>query len=100
MRMEQKYINRRRATVALPLLALSGVVVGNRLNDVFNVDCSGAKVLTISEGDTLWEIADEVKFGNPTDKRDVVSYIIDQNPSIDIGNLAVGTVVTIPEECK
>lgn len=101
MKMEQKYINRRRATVAVPLLALSGLLVGNRITDNFNTDCEGEQTVTVDRDDTYWKLAERnVKIDSSTDIRDVVAQMKELNPGLESGSLAVGSVVTIPLECR
>lgn len=97
---DPKYVRRRRAVLTLPLVLASGIVAGKNIVDNADTDCEGEQQVTVEHNDTLWSLADNVIFDRSVDKSAVVDKIIDQNPGIKVGYLAVGQEVTLPKECR
>lgn len=87
------------ALAALPaVVALAWAVVGGG-SALASLDVGGADVafttITVSPGDTLWSIAEEVA---PTeDPRDVVDALARLN-TIDAGGLQAGQTLAVPAE--
>lgn len=97
---EPKYVRRRRAVLALPVVLAASVMAGKNIVDNANTDCEGDQQVTVGHGDTLWSLADNVIFDSSVNKHGVIDKIIEQNPGIKIGYLAVGQEVSLPIECR
>lgn len=92
-RKRRKIILRRRAVLLMACVALTGVMFGAFCNASASKDAE-TYVLTVSYGDTLWDIASEINTQNK-DIRRVVDDIIRLNRLTDT-MLCCGDELVIP----
>lgn len=89
------------AAALTALVFVGGGVVGyHKMKAEANPDCYGQQTIPVEQGDTTWDIAEDVPTKGSVTTANVVKAIRSMNAEKDIGSLSVNDSLQVPEYCQ